>query len=210
VFAGGDPPTIDIAAIDERCGFAVAADSGLDHALRLRVTPDLVVGDMDSVSADALRRAVAANHTEVDRHAQDKDATDLELALDAIVARGFARAVIVGGGGGRMSHILGNATLLASTKYQAVDLEWWLGTTTVLVANRRRSPEIEGSPGDLISLIPIGRVEGLTTRGLAWELDDEGLAVGTSRGISNRLEHETASVRVASGVVLVVTESGSE
>src|SRR5688572_27553768 len=60
----------------------VAADSGVDHALALGLDVDLVVGDFDSASPQALERAAAEGAT-VERHPAAKDATDLELALDA-------------------------------------------------------------------------------------------------------------------------------
>jgi thiamine pyrophosphokinase len=212
VFAGGAAgsphiPVIDIAAIEQTAALVIAADSGLDHAERAGITPDLVVGDMDSVSPAALERArTAGQHIEL--HPTDKDATDLELALDAALSRGHARAVIVGGGGGRLSHLLGNATLLADERYRQLEIEWWLGSTRVLVARAGRPVRIEGSPGALVSLIPLQPAMEITSEGLQWELDADALELGTSRGISNRLVGGAASVTTGTGVLLVVVERG--
>jgi thiamine pyrophosphokinase len=75
VFAGGDPPPRSVLAEMASPDYVIAADSGLDHAVRLGVAVDLLVGDLDSVSADAI--ALAAS---VQRHPVDKDATDLAIA----------------------------------------------------------------------------------------------------------------------------------
>ncbi len=86
----------------------IGADSGVEHAAALGRHVDIAVGDFDSVSPAALAAAEAAG-AEVLRHPPDKDATDLELALDLAVARGARRITVVGGHGGRFDHCLANA-----------------------------------------------------------------------------------------------------
>src|SRR5690349_19765065 len=75
-----------------------AADSGVDLALALGLHVDRAIGDFDSVSAAGLA-AVEAAGAVVERHPAAKDATDLELALDAAVALEPARIVVVGSAG---------------------------------------------------------------------------------------------------------------
>ncbi len=88
VFAGGERPPPS--AVDGllAADVVIAADSGLGHALALGCAVDLVVGDLDSVDPDDARRARRPAGAVVEQHPADKDATDLELALDA--ARGAA------------------------------------------------------------------------------------------------------------------------
>ena len=57
----------------------IAADGGLDHARAAGLDPDVLVGDLDSISALGL--AWASEHAEVVRHPVDKAATDTELAI---------------------------------------------------------------------------------------------------------------------------------
>ena len=65
----------------------VAADAGLEVCISAGRMPDLCVGDFDSVSAESLRVAEARGVT-VERHPSEKDASDLDLALDAVRRRG--------------------------------------------------------------------------------------------------------------------------
>ena len=58
----------------------IAADSGLDHAVAAGLRPDVLVGDLDSISAHGQMWAYA-HELEIDEHPTDKDATDTELAL---------------------------------------------------------------------------------------------------------------------------------
>ena len=105
VITGGDPVTVDERARVPADALVIAADSGIEHAQALGLRVDVAVGDFDSVSADALHRAEAQGAV-LERHPAAKDATDLELALDAAVRRGAGRIVVLGGHGGRVDHLL--------------------------------------------------------------------------------------------------------
>ena len=91
---------------------------------------DHLVGDLDSADPAAVDAAVASGTT-VDRHPAEKDATDLELAFDAAIARGARRVVLVDGGGDRLDHLLGNLLLLASPALAASRSEAFCGTARI-------------------------------------------------------------------------------
>jgi thiamine pyrophosphokinase len=64
---------------------------------------------------------------------------------------------------------------------------------------------IEARPGALVSLLPIGGdAEGVTTSGLRYPLRDEGLPLGSTRGLSNEVVDDDASVQLRAGTLLVV------
>lgn len=198
VITGGDP--VPASALDGLLpeDFVVAADSGLDHAESLGLKPDVVVGDFDSVSEAALSRFEGP----VDRHPVAKDATDLELALQHAVSRKPDRIVVLGGHGGRLDHFLANALVLTTVPAD-IEVEWRAGPATIHVV--RRSVTIVGSPGDTVSLVPVGGdVVGVTTSGLRWPLNEATLISGSTLGVSNELSQSSASVEVGSGTVLVI------
>ena len=198
VFAGGDPPPASVLAGLPEGAYVIAADSGFDHAHRLGVRVDLVVGDMDSISSAGLELAA-----ETETHPTDKGATDLAIALDAALARGFSRVVVVGGAGGRIDHFLANAALLAAPEYAQLGLRWLPGTAVINVVRDRI--ELAGVPGDLVSLLPYGGpAVGVSTSGLRWPLTDAVLAAGTSLGVSNEFVEPMAIVTLDAGVLLSV------
>ncbi len=180
----------------------IAADSGLEHARALGVHVELVVGDLDSVDPAALDAAVA-DGTDVERHPVAKDATDLELALDAALDRGATAVRVVGIAGGRLDHFLGNVLLLTSPRYADVRVDAQLDGAHVIVVRDRA--DLDGSPGDLCSLLPVGGpAVGVLTDGLRYPLRRETLAQGTTRGVSNEFVSSTASVSLDDGVLLAV------
>jgi len=187
----------------------IAADSGLAVATALGVPVDHLVGDLDSVDAAAVEAAEAAGTT-VERHPAEKDATDLELALDAALARGARRLVVVDGGGDRLDHLLGNLLLLSSAAFAGLDVEAFSGEARVAVARGGAGPvTITGDPESLVTLLPGGgAARGIVTDGLRYPLDAEALAPGTTRGVSNELLGESARVELSDGTLLVVQPFG--
>jgi thiamine pyrophosphokinase len=110
---------------------------------------------------------------------------------------------VVGGDGGRLDHLLGNALLLAAPRYAAVEIDGVFGSARIHVVRRRR--DLTGSPGELVSLFALGGpARGVVTQGLRWPLEHATLEPGSTLGISNRFLADRAAVSVAEGVVLVV------
>ncbi len=199
VIVDGDPPGPSV--LDELPDdpWVVAVDGGLDHATRLGLTVDRVVGDMDSVSPEGL---ATIDPSRLDPYPTDKDATDLELAMNAAAAVA-ERVIVVGGTGGRLDHLIGNVTILCSDRYAAVDIEWVSNSGRAFVV--RSHVDLHGVPGQIVSLLPMGGdAAGVTTAGLRWPLEDARLRFGTSRGVSNEFTSPVARVSLRSGVLLVV------
>jgi thiamine pyrophosphokinase len=206
VVAGGAP--VDPRVLKGLPGDArvIAADSGLGHARALGLDADVVVGDMDSVDPTDLAEAEAAGALVV-RHPVAKDATDLELALGYAHREGHRRTVVIGGAGGRISHLLGNAAVIAAPALGDMEVEWRLAQATIRVVRPASPAGIGGTPGDLVSLLAVGGpAHGVTTTGLRWRLDDATLQPGSTRGISNEMTAAAAGVTLRRGVVLAIHE----
>jgi len=206
VFCGGGAVHSALAERLPAAQAVIAADCGLELAQTLGYRADVVVGDLDSVSAAALDDAVAAGAT-VERHDPVKDRTDLELALRAAMVRGAERVVVVGGAGGRLDHVLANALTMAAPEWDAMALEAVMGAARLWVCHDEI--EIAGTPGEYVSLLALGGpARGVSTSGLRWRLDGETLYPGSGRGVSNELVDRTATVTVSAGRVVALAPGG--
>ncbi|MCU1497224.1 MAG: thiamine pyrophosphokinae [Acidimicrobiales bacterium] len=217
VVVGGDESCVHRDRFAVPAGAVViAADSGLDAAAAAGLTAHHVVGDLDSVRPATLAAAEAMGAT-VHRHPRDKDATDSELAfalaleLLAVAAGSAAPShplpalVVLGGGGGRLDHLLADVLALAGPALAPVEVTARLGPATLTVVRPGRPRVVAGRIGEQLSLLPVhGRARGVTTAGLRWPLDDADLGAGTTRAVSNELVAATARVELASGVLVVV------
>ena len=208
VVAGGSALDPAVAPAVPQGAVVVAADSGLEHAWRLGLDVSVLVGDLDSASPEAVADAESAG-VRVERHPAEKDATDLELALDAGLRLEPSRIVVLAGDGGRLDHLLSALLLLGSSRYASVAITAHFGRARVDVI--RGEGELGGEPGELLSLVALhGPAEGVRTEGLLYPLDGETLEPGSSRGVSNVLTSRTARVSVEHGVLLAIRPGPGE
>jgi thiamine pyrophosphokinase len=199
----GDPALLRTRLQPLRFDMVIAADGGARHAAALGLTVDRIVGDLDSLSAEASHE-LARRGTALLASPAAKDETDLELALLDALQIGARQAVVLGAAGGRLDMTLSNVGLLLHPELRPMAIQLWVGLET---ASLLLPPggDIRGAVGDRVSLIPLGgEARGITTHGLAFPLVAETLTVGPARGVSNRVATPHPRVEFASGALLVV------
>jgi len=200
VLASADPGMIPAPPLHD---LVIAADSGLDLAESLDLRADLVVGDMDSVSHDALQRA-ELHGTRITRHPMAKDETDLELAMVAAIEGGATSIHVIVGSGGRVDHSAANLMVLASPRWAEASVSATVGESSVWVVRNRT--ELPLSPGDPLSILPIGGpARGVMATGLEWPLNGETLSPWEARGVSNLVVSTPVVISVENGVVLGIS-----
>ncbi len=203
IFANGWLPDLESARRLIGDGDVIcAADGGTRHALALGLLPSVVIGDLDSLRPDD-RQRLDAGGVEIRPFPRDKDQTDLELALAYALEIPNDGILIIGGLGGRLDQTLGNLSLLGDPRLSNRAIRLDDGVEEVFFV--RTHADIHGEPGDIVSLIPWGgAAQGVSTQGLRWPLIDETLLPERTRGISNQLVSNTASVSLQSGLLLVI------
>ena len=154
----------------------IAADGGVDRALALGLHVDVAIGDFDSVSAAGLAAAEAAG-ARIERHPAAKDATDLELALDAAIALAPARVLVIGAPAAGSTTCSARSCCSVTSATQVPTVDAYLGGIAAHVI--RGSRTLTGRPGELLSLLPLhGPAAGVTTTGLEYPLRGETLPAG--------------------------------
>jgi thiamine pyrophosphokinase len=180
------------------------ADGGTRYALQLDLTPERIIGDLDSLSPDLVARLEAAGVT-IHRYPADKEKTDLELALDLAIAEQPDEILLIAALGGRLDQMLANLLLLTRPEYASARLTLVDGQQWATLIHGPQTISISGQPGDTLSLIPLTpTVEQVSLSGVVWPLAGVTLSFGSTFTISNALRGEQATVRVGAGLVLVV------
>ena len=204
VFIGGHPPHPGVLAHLPAQRWVVAADSGYDHAVALRVQVDLVVGDMDSVSAEGLAR-MERDGTPVERHPTDKDFTDTELALRAALRHDVSHLVVVSCVGDRLDQSVAALSSLADPSLAGITIEAWWGAAHVDVVRGPATRRIAGRVGETVSLLPVdGPALGVVASGVQYALHGEALSATASRGVSNVFVDSELNLQVERGALLVI------
>ena len=193
-----------LGALAKRADVVIAADGGAARLGKTGRRPDLVVGDLDSLAADAKRELERAG-VAFEVHPNEKEETDAELALDAAVKRGADEIVVVGAfGGTRLDHLMANVLLLAHEDFAAIDVAIVTERATFRSLLGPGILELEGAPGDWVSLEPLSEMaRGVTTDGLRYPLSREELVRGATRGVSNELTERHGTVELKDGLLLV-------
>ena len=192
----------------DRADLVIAADRGLEWCLELGATPDLVVGDFDSVSSEALETARERGWP-IETHPVEKDATDGEIALRRALTRGATSVSLLGAldGEDRLDHGFANLLLLAFPETEGVNVRLVDEYREASLLRARELVELRGVRGDVVSLLPLTEpARGVTTWGLKYDLLGVPLHMGSTRGLSNELVWPHAQVQLADGLLLVVLE----
>ncbi len=213
VAAGGPPPESPqhqyIQDVLRDGDLLVAADGGTEVLRHLGLTPDAVVGDLDSLPQDGIARMQARYPGHIIRHPAEKDHTDGQLAvqwtLQQLECREEKHLIICGAFGDRFDHSLALALYAAALGRDS-------GTSIVLTDGRQWAYPVcgaltlRGAPGDTVSLIPLtGRATDVHIRGFRYPLSGGTLHWGQTLGVSNEMKDSRARVQVrGEGVLLAV------
>jgi thiamine pyrophosphokinase len=208
-----DPYTLLIAAsLDENerafyerlvtgAEYVVAVDGGLTGCRWTDRAPDLLVGDLDSVSEADLRWLDEYDTTLITAESR-KDFTDLELARDRLPA-GDGDLVVTGVLGGRLDHELAALAALFRSERDFVRISGPHAEAWVMCAPG--TLHLSGDVGTTVSLLAWEGECRVTTSGLEYGLDGDVLDHLEPRGVSNLLAQPRAEITLHMGRLLVVT-----
>ncbi len=203
IVSGGDAPDpVFLLARAKKARMIIAADRGAGYCLRAGVRPDVVVGDMDSISPSA-RREVERSGVPLIQHSTEKDQTDTQLALDIALDRGAGCIEMVACTGDRFDHSLANVHLLYAALKAGVDAAILAPSHRIFLVDSEAG--IDGMKGAILSLLPLSlEAKGVILSGFQWPLEDAVMEVGNPYGISNRIVSEQARIHVREGVLVAV------
>jgi len=191
--------------------FIIAADAGFAYLEKIGIEPDLVVGDFDSLGAPPKQLNVMQSPAE-------KDDTDMMLAVNEALERGYEILLIDGAMGGRPDHTMANYQILtniASRGATGILLGDEMCATVVKnksisflpvqqVNKGQEMAQIESDRKDFISIFSLGgKAEGVSISGLKYNLEDATLSHDYPIGVSNEFTDRAANISVKSGILLV-------
>lgn len=185
----------------------IAADGGAHHAVAMGLLPRVVVGDLDSISADLIDQ-LKRQGVEFEKYPPAKNKTDLELAIERAIRDGAQEIVLLGALGGRLDQSLANVLLMAQQDWPAT-IHLVDATEIATVIHGGESMTFEATPGSTVSLLPLSaEVTGITYTGMLYPLDNATIALGSTRGVSNEVSSHPATVSIKTGIALMIQTIG--
>jgi thiamine pyrophosphokinase len=203
VIDGG--PQIPSLPAEAAPSLVIAADVGYQHAVALGLSVDVVVGDFDSLAPDNLQENDPG--VLVQRHPQDKDASDLALALQFAWTAGATSVDILTGGEGRLDHLLVGLMLIANEENIGHRIVTHCGPSRAVALQPGKPFDLEVTAGSWLTLLALDSDSSASTKGLRWNLAaTDKVSPFSSLGLSNEVV-QSPEITVHRGVLLVVVTS---
>ena len=176
--------------------FVIAADGGLQHTEKLRIVPNEIIGDFDSLGFVPEGANV---------HPVEKDDTDAMLAVRRGLQLGYREFVLYGSlDGPRLDHAVANFQTLQYLADRGA-VGYLVGYDQLVTVVKDGGIFFPAGTEGTVSVFCMGKdAEGVTLEGLYYPLENGTLTPGFPLGVSNHFTGETAAITVKSGSLLVL------
>jgi thiamine pyrophosphokinase len=202
ILANGKPPKKSIITFFQKKGYGqlICADGGANSALKMKLVPDIIIGDLDSISPETLKEFKSVSKIIKMKRQND---TDVEKCLKYAIKNKFDEVLLVGAAGNRLDHTFCNLGIV---------LKFFTSIKISLIAEnsflKAYSGNIELSthPGETTSIYAISRKTKITSRGLKYELKNTALPFGERESTSNIAIKNSVKLKIQNGVVFVIRD----
>lgn len=178
----------------------IAVDGGYDSLKNAGYTPDVLIGDLDSVKTEI------AQGVRVLKYPAEKDETDMFLAYSVGVKCEYTDFVILGGTGGRLDHTYANISLLLYAKERGHNVTM-IDDKAMSICIKNETVRLSGKPGAYLSVFAIsGAAEGVCIKNTKYEIDNATLTPEFPLGVSNEFTDKEAEISVKNGALIIIAE----
>lgn len=202
ILANGKPPKKSIFTFFQKGGYEklICADGGANSALKMKLVPNLIIGDLDSISQEALKKFKSVSRIIQLKRQND---TDVEKCLKYAISEKFSEALLVGVTGNRLDHTFCNLGIVLKffhlIKISLIAEDSFLKAYTANV-------ELNTSPGETVSLYGISPKTKISSNGLKYELKNIALPFGVKESTSNIAKKNLVKLKIANGVVFIIRD----
>ena len=183
----------------------IAGDKGLEALYQLKIIPNHVVGDFDSVSPEILEFYKKQSQIIFHTFNAEKDNTDTDIAFKLAIQLKSSKITILGALGKRMDHAIANIHILKDALEANIPCQIIDEHNRIYLINKEMTLEKDKVYGKYISLIPLtSEVKDLTLTGFKYPLNNYDLPIGTSLGVSNEIVENIAQIKMKKGILIVI------
>jgi thiamine pyrophosphokinase len=202
IIANGKSPKKSIITLFQKKGYSqlICADGGANSTLKMKLVPDIVIGDLDSIYPETLKEFKSVSKIIKLKRQND---TDVEKCLKYAIKNNFDEALLVGVAGNRLDHTFCNLGIVIkffpSIKISLIAENSFLKAYTGNI-------ELGTHPGETISIYAISPKTKITSRGLKYELKNTALPFGVRESTSNIAIKNFVKLKIQNGVVFVIRD----
>ncbi len=189
---------------NQKYDYIIAVDKGLEFCYECGLTPNIILGDFDSVENVVLDKYLQLG-VEVRKFNPMKDLTDTQIGIEYALEKGAKAIDLFGATGNRLDHVLGNINALCVTLEKQVRARIIDENNRIQLINKNEKIIKTQQYGKYVSFIPLGNVaKGVTLKGFKYPLKKYDMTIGNSLGISNEIVDEVAEIEIQDGILIMV------
>ncbi len=202
ILANGKPPKKSVIQFLQKKNYStlICADGGSNHAKKFGLTPDYIIGDLDSIKKQTI--AFYKHKSKIIKLKRQND-TDMEKCLKFAIRNGFEEAVLLGVTGDRLDHTFCNLGIVIKC-FNKIKLK--LIAENSLLVSYTGGVELKTFPGETISIYGFDRKTKITSAGLNYTLKNSVLAFGEKESTSNVALSNRVSLKIKGGIIFVIRD----
>ncbi|NLK64460.1 MAG: thiamine diphosphokinase [Tissierellia bacterium] len=182
--------------------YVICADGGLEKVKKYGIIPDILIGDLDSLAPDLLKEY--EQNIPVERFPSEKDLTDMELAVEFALSKGYLSIILAGATGTRLDHTLGNIMLMEKYYKDGVNISIVDNNNEMKIISDNTELFIDYKQGYYISIIPLTEnIQGLYLEGFKYPLNNVNVQRGSTLCISNQIKGNKGKIKLRQGRAIV-------
>ena len=168
----------------------ISVDGGFYHLEFLKISPDIILGDFDSVDSNLFLKY---GNAEIIEYNSEKDYTDTEIAIRKAIELDFENIYMVGCTGERLDHTLANIFLLSLIKENGKN-GYIIDSNNRIELLENESKNLKILNSEYISILPLTNIDSVTITGLKYNLKDVALRFASTLTISNELSKNEGNI----------------
>lgn len=189
--------------VNENYDYIIAADGGCNHLYKMNITPDYIIGDLDSVDEEVISYYKSKNVL-LKKYPTHKDETDSEICIYLAKKLNATQVDFIATLGGRIDHTLANIGLMNYVKEMDISPRILTSEEEILIV-KNEEIILKGNKGDTVSFISIlGESKGVTLKNMEYPLNRATVGYLSSLGISNVMTEDECSVKIEDGCALII------
>jgi|SRR4030095_1997378 len=179
----------------------IACDGASDFLYKHKITPDYIIGDLDSIHPKTFSYFKSKKVTV--KKIFNQDLTDFEKAVRFAISKKLKNIFVTGFSGNRLDHTISNLSILKKFHKKAL-IKIYDEMFESFIINKKA--EFIYKKGATISLLALTKVRGIRTKGLKWRLNNETLELGARQGVSNIAAANYVKIELLTGDLMVFKE----
>jgi len=202
ILANGKPPKKSLISFFQKKGYnkLICADGGANSALKMKLVPDMIIGDLDSISTKALKEFKYSS--KIIRINRQND-TDVEKCLKYAIKNRFSEALLVGVTGNRLDHTFCNLGIV-SKFFTSIKLS--LIAENSFLKPYKGKIKLKAHPGETFSVYGLDRKTKISSKGLKYKLNNIALPFGVKESTSNIAIAKEVELNITGGAAFIIRD----